>query len=280
MSLKRIAMNMALAFAAAKGYQAVKQRGGLSGLKDMLAGATQPGGNPGTGTRIGGRADAPASMQAGGQTGGQGGLGGLMGALGGGGGAAGGGLGGLLGALGGAGGGTAGGTGGLGGLLGGAGGGAQGGLGGILGGLAAMAGGTAAVQAGGQSDPDSMMQAAQAGPADEATAGVMVRAIGQAVRADGQIDAREREILMDVIGEADTEDERAAIDAALSEPVDPEALARDVPRGHEAEVYAAALTAIDPDAAAERAFLGRFAQALGLDADTVRQLHAATGKLS
>ncbi|WP_298433419.1 DUF533 domain-containing protein [uncultured Jannaschia sp.] len=222
MSLKRMAMKMALAFAAAKGVEAFRNRGGMQGVKSMLAGAG------------GGRA----------------------------GGAGGGGLSSLLGGL-------TGGTGGAGGTgMGGA------GLGGLLGGLAAMAGGSAAL---------GQPQAAQSrmiddGPDDEETAHAMVRAIGQAVRADGQIDAEERAVLQDILGEADTEEDRAALDFALSEPVDPEALARDVPHGSEGQVYAAALTAIDPDHPAERDYLGRFAKALRLRDAELRQLHEAAGK--
>ena len=98
------------------------------------------------------------------------------------------------------------------------------------------------------------------------------------MRADGQIDAKEREVLMDVVGEADDADDRAAVQAALDEPVDPEGLARDVPSENGLQVYAAALTAIDPDSAAEREFLQRFARSLNLSDDEVRTLHAAQGK--
>lgn len=227
MSLKRMAMKMALAFAAAKGYQAFKGQGGMSGLKQKMSGA----GTSGSG----------------------GGLGGMLAGLTGGAGASGGGLGGLLGGLSG-GGGT--------------------GAGGLLGGLAAMAGGSAMAGQG----QDAMMARAEAGPEDEATAAAMIRAIGQAVRADGEIDADERAALNDIMGDADTPQDRRAIEKALNEPIDPHALARDVPVGSEEQIYAAALTAIDPDHPAEKAFLADLARGLRLSADAVRDLHAAAGK--
>ena len=243
MSLKRMAMKMAIAFAAAKGYDAVRRSGGLSGLQRQL-----------------------------GQGGGLGGMLGRVGGAGGGAGATGGGLGGLMSALGGGSGGGA--TTGLGGSAGG-----SGGLGGLLGGLAAMAGGSAALGgAGGRADDDAMMRTAEQGVASESAAAVMIRAIAQAVRADGHIDAQEREVLMDVVGEADDEEDRAAVQAALDEPVDPEGLAQDVPDDHKLQVYAAALTAIDPDSSAERDFLRRFADALRLDRAEVDRLHDAQGK--
>ena len=169
MSLKKMAVRMAIAFAAAKGYQAYRRNGGMEGLKRTLS-------------------------QSGGSSGG---IGGMLSSLGAGSGGA---------------------------------------SGGLLGGLAAMAGGS---QLG---TPHEMTMQAEAGPDDEDTAAIMVRAIGQAVRADGQIDAEERAVLNDLIGQADTDEDRAVIDVALSEPVHPEALARDVGRGHEAEVYAASNT--------------------------------------
>lgn len=266
MSLKNTAMKMAIAFAAAKGYQTFRARGGMQGVRDMLAQAQQGGRGAGTartGTGTSG-----------------GGLGGLMASLGGGSSAAGGGLGGLLGTLSGGGAGASGtgssgmgrtGMGGAGGRMAG-----PGGMGGLLGGLAAMAGGGGASAM--PDDADERMRMAESGPSDEATAAAMVRAIGQAVRADGQIDATERSVLDEIMGDAETEADREAIDRALSEPVDPDGLARDVPRGHESEVYAAALTAIDPDHPREKDFLRRFAVALRLDPAEVSRLHEVAGK--
>ena len=239
MSLKRMAMNMAIAFAAAKGYQSFRNRGGMAGVKQMMARA-------GTGQGGGGTGGGIMGLLGGARGGGGGGLGSLLGGLTGGGGSGGGGLGAALGGGGGA-------------------------AGGLLGGLAAMAGGTTG--AGGDYEAQ-----AEAGPQDEETAAAMIRAIGQAVRADGVIDAEERDALQEMLGEADTPEERDAINAALSEPVDPEGLASDVPRGHEAEVYAAALTAIDPDHPAERDFLTRFSTALRMDPQEVAQLHQMAGK--
>lgn len=255
MSLGRMAMKMAIGFAAAKGYKQFRQQGGLDGVKRMLSqGSSASRGL--SGGMTGGLSGGSARGMAGGSSGG---IGGLLSALGGGS--------------------SAGGSSGLGGILGSLGGGSTGrgssGMGGLLGGLAAMAGGSAAL---GASSREETMQHVEAGPSDEATAAVMVRAIGQAVRADGQIDAKERAVIDDMMDETESAEDRAALDAALSEPINPEKLARDVPRGHEAEVYAAALTAIDPDKPQERDFLKRFASALALEGPEVERLHEAAGK--
>lgn len=235
MSLKRTAMKMALAFAAAKGYKAFQGQGGMAGLKRKMS-------SGGTSAQGGGLAGMLGGLMSGSTAqGGSGGLGSLLGGL------------------------SGGGTGGAS---------SAGGMGGLLGGLAAMAGGTAMA---GQ-DQQAMMDRAEAGPEDEATAAAMIRAIGQAVRADGRIDDDERAALHDIMGKAETEEDQRAIESALSEPVDAVALARDVPHGSEEQVYAAALTAIDPDHPAEKAFLRELSTSLRLSGDTVRQLHATAGK--
>ncbi|CTQ50997.1 DUF533 domain-containing protein [Jannaschia donghaensis] len=235
MSLKRMAMKMALAFAAAKGYQAFKGQGGMAGLKQKMS-------SGGTSAKGGGLAGMLGGLVSGSTAqGGSGGLGSMLGGL--------------------SGSGTSGSS-------------SMGGMGGLLGGLAAMAGGTAMA---GRDQHEQMAQA-EAGPADEATAAAMIRAIGQAVRADGEIDDEERAALHDIMGDAESAQDRRAIEDALNEPLDPNGLARDVPIGSEAQVYAAALTAIDPDHPAEKQFLSDFARALRLDAGTIQQLHDTAGK--
>ncbi len=114
-------------------------------------------------------------------------------------------------------------------------------------------------------------------PEEEQVSGLMVRAMIQAARADGEIDAEERASLMEVIGEADAE-ETAFIERQMAEPLDPEGLARDTPRGHEIEVYTASVVAIEPDNRAEAEHLDRLARALGLEKGVVNEIHAAQGK--
>ncbi|MGR3484671.1 MAG: DUF533 domain-containing protein [Paracoccaceae bacterium] len=255
MSLSRMATKLAFAFAAAKGVDYFRQNGGMEGLKRQLAGTPAAGTQ---GDRSGTDAMRAASQQSGGTQGG--GLGGMLGRLGGGT-SSGGGLGGLLNSLGGGTGGSA--------TSGGA------GLAGLLGGLASMAGGPGTAQA---RDPHAAMQAAETGVQDESLARAMIRAMVQAARSDGNIDGKERETLMEVMGEADDPEDEAALNEALAEPVNPEALARDVPRGRGAQVYAAALMAIDPDNFAEQAYLTRLKAALGLSDEDQRQAHEVQGK--
>lgn len=107
--------------------------------------------------------------------------------------------------------------------------------------------------------------------------GLMLRAMIQAARADGEIDPDERKVLMEIMGDS-TPEERDFIEAQMAAPVDPEALARDTPRGHEIEVYTAAVLAIEPDNHAEAVFLDNLAEGLKIGQTEVNGIHEAHGK--
>lgn len=205
------------------------------------------------------------------------------------------GLGDLLGRLGG---GAPGGRGGLGGLLdglgsGGTGGGSSGMGGGLRDVLAGVLGGSAA---GGLAQKDSqptndasfgqvLDDAVQHGgeptvkptPEQNALAGLMLRAMIQAAKADGRIDEGERQRLTQHIGTDLDADEQQFIREQMAAPVDAAALARDVPRGLEAQVYLMSLLAIELEDEAERRYLRDLASHLRLDAARVDALHRQVG---
>ncbi|WP_299297708.1 DUF533 domain-containing protein [uncultured Tateyamaria sp.] len=239
-----------------------------------------------------------------GQASSAGGLGGLLGGLSGGGSAAGGAgglqdmLGGLMG--GGQGAGSAGGMGGLGGLLEGLGGGGQGGgLQGMLGGLAggAGAGGLLGALSGGlaqrpasnnatfgqvlNSNFDQTPEEPIEPTADqEAAAALMLRAMIQAAKSDGQLDDAEQEKLMGQMGGDIDAEEAAFVRAEMARDVDVNALVRDVPQGMGPQVYAMSVLAIDLDSQAEAQYLHQLAQGFGMDASAVNDIHAQLGVAS
>ncbi|WP_134724768.1 DUF533 domain-containing protein [Paracoccus luteus] len=238
--------------------------GGLGGMLGQVLGGQS--GGAGTGRRYGGPNSAGAS----------------------------GGLGGILDQLtrqsgtaraGSAGGGMGGGMGGLGGLLGGlAGGAAAGSAGGLLGGLL-----NGPAQRGAQPQNDATFgevfndalahgDEPQIAPTPEqnAVAGLMLRAMIQAAKADGKIDEGERERLMGQLGDLDEAD-RAFVREQMAAPVDAQALAREVPKGLEAQVYMMSLMAIDFDSRAEAEYLHGLAQAMGLDQQQANAVHEQVG---
>lgn len=115
------------------------------------------------------------------------------------------------------------------------------------------------------------------GEAGEASARLMIRAMIQAAKSDGEIDADERKQILDHLSDA-SEEEIAFVQAALDAPVDPMALATDTSEAMRTQVYSAALMAIKVDTDAERAYLRNLAQSLQLDDSTVAGLHRAMNR--
>ncbi|WP_299361634.1 tellurite resistance TerB family protein [uncultured Paracoccus sp.] len=243
--------------------------GGLGGmLGQVLGGRTAA--NPGTGRPYGGSMSGGAS----------GGLGGILdqftragatrtGSMSGGttGGASGG-MGGLLGGL-------------LGGAAGGA---AAGGLGGLLGdmlnGPAQRGAQPRNDRSFGEEFNDALVRQDEPEvpptPEQNAVAGLMLRAMIQAAKADGKIDDQERERLLGQLGDLDDAD-RQFIRDQMAAPVDAAGLAREVPQGLERQVYMMSVLAIDFDNEAEARYLHDLAQALGLAQDDVNEVHEKVG---
>ena len=266
MSLMKTLAKVAIGVAVAKGASAMMQR--------RAGGDAQPGGGlmgqlqrqmqerPSTTQSRGGIEDM---------------LGGLLG-----GGAGNGGLGGILEQLGGGGAGTTQQGGGLNDLLGGlAGAGAAGGIGSVLGGM--LSGGTgAATQRGGFGDVLNQAIARQdepetpPTPEQELAAGLMLRAMIQAAKCDGNLDEDEQARLLEKLGDVSAE-EQAFVQTELRAPIDAKGLAGQVPQGLEPQIYAMSVMAIDLDSQAEAQYLHSFAQALGLEPQTVNHIHDQLG---
>lgn len=250
-------------------HQADAETGGLEDMMKSL---------------LGGNGAAPGGAAA---LGGAGGLGGLLEQLAGGqGGATQGGIGDLLQRLTGG----QGGAGGLGDLLGqltgqsGAPGGAgMGDLGGLLGGLL---GGAAAgnVASNSHSFGEILNASLKSGgeppvqptPQQEAAAALLLRAMVQAAKSDGAIDAAEKAKISESLKDA-APDEVKFVKALIAAPVDVQALVRDTPKGLEAQVYTMSVMAIAIDNKNEANYLRSLASGLGLAPQAVQHIHAQLG---
>jgi len=251
MSFMRTLATVAAGFAAAKGVEKYQKMGGMAGLQKMMQQGGGAAGTPGLG-ELRQMAD-------------QMGLGKMMGAMGGT----------PAGATAASGAAAANPMEALAAMFGGGQGAAAGaGLGGLM---AAMQG---AAQTGGQGLDDMMKAFLGESPASqmaEDNAKLMLRAIIQAAKADGEIDAAEKRQILDALGDDVDPEERAFVERELAAPLDPEGLARDTGAAMKAQVYAASLTAITVDRQAEATYLRQLATALGLsDADRA-QLHTSMG---
>ncbi|MDJ1007815.1 MAG: DUF533 domain-containing protein [Paracoccaceae bacterium] len=146
-----------------------------------------------------------------------------------------------------------------------------------LGGLMAALGGAAAT---GQEQAAQMMDSltgtTAATDTQEANAKLMIRAMIQAAKADGEIDEAERDAILEHMGEMDAE-ELEFVKAELAAPIDIEGLADDTTEQMKAQVYAMSLMGIRVDHAQEVDYLNGLATALGLSAATRDQVHRSMG---
>jgi uncharacterized membrane protein YebE (DUF533 family) len=194
--------------------------------------------------------------------------------------------------------------GGLGGLLGGMLGGGQpsgglGGLGGILGQLAgggrsqsggipwAMLGGLAMAAFNmlgkrGDSAPASLADLSQAlAPGGEAASAlneqalILIRAMINAAKADGQIDAQEQQNIVGKLADVNPQEE-AFIKEEMAKPLNLDFLSQ-VAQDMAVNVYMMSLMAINLDTQAEVQYMQQLAQALGLDPQTVNGIHQQLG---
>ena len=108
----------------------------------------------------------------------------------------------------------------------------------------------------------------------------LVRAMISAAKADGRIDADEKEAIFAKLETMSlSAEEKAWVFDELSSPLDINAVAAraDTPE-HATEIYAASLVAITADTAAERAYLDALASKLKLDPALVAEIHKAAGE--
>jgi uncharacterized membrane protein YebE (DUF533 family) len=147
------------------------------------------------------------------------------------------------------------------------------GLGGLM---SAIAGATAggADQAGQLMDALTGKTAVSSAMQDNAK--LMIRAMIQAAKADGEIDMDERARILEQLGDIGPE-ERAFVEAEMAKPVDIQSLASETSDQMKAQVYAMSLMAIRVDKASEVAYLDGLAAALGLSDEARAAIHKSMG---
>jgi uncharacterized membrane protein YebE (DUF533 family) len=109
---------------------------------------------------------------------------------------------------------------------------------------------------------------------DQAT--LLIRAMINAAKADGQVDSEEQQRILGRLGEV-TQDELAFVRDELAQPFDLEGFARSIPQGMEQQVYTISLMAIDLDSQAEAQYLHNLAQTSGISPQVSNQIHQQFG---
>ena len=120
----------------------------------------------------------------------------------------------------------------------------------------------------------------QAAEVDEGRARLLVRVMVAAANADMRIDEQERARILGKIEESGANQAaREFVEREMRQPMSIDDIARQV-TGPDvaAQVYAAALAAIDVDKAMERRFLQTLAERTGLDAEIVGEIHDQLGQ--
>jgi len=135
------------------------------------------------------------------------------------------------------------------------------GLGGAVGGLGDLLGR-------GDDDNDEIVEM----PEDAAV--VLIRAMTNAAKADGEVDQSEIDNIIRRAGDLDADDE-AFLRAEFASPLDLDAFLESVPEGMEAEVYTASILPIEIDSVAETTYLQNLADGLGMKSSQVDEIHAA-----
>ena len=118
-------------------------------------------------------------------------------------------------------------------------------------------------------------------PRNSAHALRVVQAMIAASKADGVVDATERDRVFAKVGEAGlSQQDQDEVLRLLTQPMDMEAVVRGVDSRELAmEIYAASLLAVSPASRAERAYLDLLAARLGLDGDLTMQIEKTAESL-
>ncbi len=124
---------------------------------------------------------------------------------------------------------------------------------------------------------DTVFQGTPAGAAIEQQAKLMLRAMIQAAKADGELDEQEKQTIIGELGEDISDDERAFVLDQLEAPVDVMGLAAEAGAPLKTQVYATSLAAIRLDNQQEAAYLLQLATALGLSDAERDQIHEYMG---
>lgn len=126
--------------------------------------------------------------------------------------------------------------------------------------------------------PDSAFLPARSDTAaTNALSTLLARAMIAAAKADGEVDTRESQAILNQINTlALPAEDKSFLFEEYARPLDIEALARDVDTPeHAAEVYAASALMVDPPSPAEKFYLDSLAGALQLEEGLIRQIHVA-----
>lgn len=156
-----------------------------------------------------------------------------------------------------------------------------GGAGGLLSGL--LGGGSKQPSGGGLSGMFGLMSgggeeaATATAPPPEEQATILIRAMCNAAKADGQIDAAEQQAIVGRLGDEVDQAEADFLRQELAAPLDVNAFAQSVPAEMAVDVYSMSLMAIKVDTPQEADYLKQLAAGIGINDETRAAIHQQLG---
>lgn len=105
---------------------------------------------------------------------------------------------------------------------------------------------------------------------------ILIRAMVNAAKADGQVDEQEQQNILERVGNLG-EEEAEFLRREMQSPLDTQGFIRSIPRGMEQEVYAMSLMGIVLDESSEASYLAELADGMSLSADVCNNIHREAG---
>ncbi|WP_298933389.1 DUF533 domain-containing protein [uncultured Ruegeria sp.] len=124
---------------------------------------------------------------------------------------------------------------------------------------------------------ETVFQGTPAGAAMEEQAKLMLRAMIQAAKSDGELDEQEKDTILGELGDDISDEERAFVQEQLNAPIDVMGLAADSGAPLKTQIYATSLAAIRLDNEREASYLHQLSTALGLSDEERDQIHTYMG---
>ena len=113
-------------------------------------------------------------------------------------------------------------------------------------------------------------------PDQEKQAEIILKAMINAAKADGKIDAKEQESITKHIGDV-TQEEIDFVKNEMQSPLDLQGVIDSVPKGMEQQVYLMSLLTIDLDSQSEASYLDQLAKGLNISEQVANDIHQRVG---
>jgi uncharacterized membrane protein YebE (DUF533 family) len=114
-------------------------------------------------------------------------------------------------------------------------------------------------------------------PAQEDLARILIQAMVNAAKSDGNVDTTEQEKIVANLGDEVSEDERRFVVSEMKAPLDLDGFIRSVPRGAEMQVYMMSLLGIDLDSRQEAHYLDNLRKGIGMSEEQANAIHQKLG---